>query len=402
VAALLIIIASLAAIAVGRVPRLRINRAGIALVGATALVGIGALSLDEAYEAIDLDTIALLLGMMVVNANLRAAGFFAIVARRAAQASSPARLLLGLMLSTGFLSALFMNDTIVLVFTPLVLEIVISLGLRPMPYLMGLALAANVGSVATITGNPQNMIIGVASGISFTSFAVQMVPLALICLLASWCVVMLVYRKTLSAPIEGPPVLPPIRVHRPLLRKCLVTIVVLLILLFAGVDIPLAALIAASILLVTRRVRPERVFREVDWGLLVFFAGLFVITGAIEVTGWGGHLFAAVEGLMLTGVPGFSVAAALLSNLVSNVPAVLLFRPYMAAFPDPETAWLVLSMATTFAGNLTLLGSVANLIVAESARGRGVELTFAEYLKAGIPTTLLTLAIGIAWFVVLG
>jgi len=163
------------------------------------------------------------------------------------------------------------------------------------------------------------------------------------------------------------------------------------------VALPLAALLAASLLLVTRRLKPERVFREVDWSLLVFFAALFVVTAALEPLGVTGALFELARPLLAGGVPGLAAAGAVLSNLVSNVPAVLLLRPMVPHLPDPEHAWLVLAMGTTLAGNLTLLGSVANLIVAELARGRGVRISFGEYLKAGVPITLLTLAWGVAW-----
>jgi Na+/H+ antiporter NhaD/arsenite permease-like protein len=161
--------------------------------------------------------------------------------------------------------------------------------------------------------------------------------------------------------------------------------------------VPEAALIAAAVLLISRRLEPEAVFREVNWSLLVFFAGLFIVTGALETTGLSGRLFTYVQPLAERSVAGLALVAAVLSNLVSNVPAVLLLRPFVDQFANPTQTWLVLAMATTFAGNLTLLGSVANLIVAELAGRQGVELTFTEYLKAGVPITLLTILLGILW-----
>ncbi|QXD16392.1 anion transporter [Rhodocaloribacter litoris] len=395
---LLVIALTFAGIAAGHVPGLRMNRASIALVGAAALLALGLLSLEEAYAVLDLDTLTLLFGMMVLNANLRMAGFFSLVAGRLLHRTrSPRQLLFLLMIAAGLLSALFLNDTIVLIFTPLVAEVTLSLRRNPIPYLMGLALAANIGSVATITGNPQNMLIGVASGLRYTTFSAYLLPVALIGLVLAWIVVVRTYRSEFGQPFEkdAPPAT--LRYHRPLLRKSLLATGLLLGALLAGVSPPLAALTSAALLLVTRRLKPERVFREIDWSLLVFFAGLFVVTGALETTGWRDRLFTVMLPLAEGGVVPLSLVSATLSNLISNVPAVMLFRPFVPQFPDPTQAWLTLAMATTLAGNLTLLGSVANLIVAETARHRGIRLTFTEYLRAGLPTTFLTLGAGMVW-----
>jgi Na+/H+ antiporter NhaD/arsenite permease-like protein len=171
----------------------------------------------------------------------------------------------------------------------------------------------------------------------------------------------------------------------------------MLIAFIVGVPIPLAALVAASILRVTRRLKPERVFRDIDWTLLVFFAGLFMVTGALETSGLSERLFAIVQPVAERGTGLLTAVALILSNTISNVPAVMLFRPLVPHFAEPQTTWLVLAMSTTLAGNLTLLGSVANLIVAESARAKGVKLTFSEYLWAGLPITLLSLIWGVLW-----
>ncbi len=374
------------------------NRATIAVVGATALVVARAVPLDRAFEAIDLDTLALLFGMMVLNANLRIAGFFdAVAARMARRATSPRRLLALVVLAAGSLSALFLNDTIVIVFTPLVIEVARAAGLHPVPFLVAVATAANVGSLATIVGNPQNMLIGVASGIPFTRFLGVLAPVAAAGLVVVWATVAVVYRRTLAArPLEGTTLEAP-RAHRPLLRKSLAAAAVLLAALLVGAPPSLAAMGAASLLLVTRRLKPDRVFQEIDWALLVFFAALFVVTAAAGATGFTGRVFGPLAGAVGGDTVGFAVAAAVLSNLVSNVPAVMLLAPVVAGLAEPERAWLTLAMATTLAGNLTLLGSVANLIVAESAGRRGVTLGFVEYLKAGVPITVLSLAAGVLW-----
>jgi Na+/H+ antiporter NhaD/arsenite permease-like protein len=186
-------------------------------------------------------------------------------------------------------------------------------------------------------------------------------------------------------------------VERPLLQKALLATGLMLAGFLLGAPVPLAALGAAALLLVSRRREPELVFREIDWSLLVFFAGLFIVTGSLQTIGVSGTLFAWVQPFAEQGVAQLALVSAVLSNLVSNVPAVLLFRPVIPEFPNPTQAWLTLAMATTLAGNLTLLGSVANLIVAEIARQRGVHLGFVEYLKSGVAITVLTLGFGIFW-----
>lgn len=395
----LVILVTLTGVAVGRYPVLRMNRATIALVGATVLTASGGLTLEQAYGAIDLDTLVLLLGMMILNANLRLAGFFNLAAHGVVRAArSPRHLLALVIFSSGILAALFLNDTVVLVMTPLVLETTLLLGLPPVPYLVALAMAANIGSVATIIGNPQNMMIGMASGLPFLDFAAREGPVALVGLGLAWGVCILVYGRELNGRTFSAPELPPPRLFLPLLRKSLAATLLLLIALIGGMPIPLAALGSASLLLITRRIKPERVFREIDWGLLVFFAGLFVVTGAVERSGAGGWFLDHVGSMADHGAWSLTALAAVLSNLISNVPAVLLLGPVVESVGGGgDQGWLLLAMATTLAGNLTLLGSVCNLIVAENARQRGVTLSFLAYLKAGVPVTLLTLGFGVFW-----
>jgi len=395
---LAVIVATITGVAVGRYPGLRMNRATIAMTGATALLVLGALTLAQAYAALDLDTLTLLFAMMIINVNLRRAGFFGLVGNWVIRYANSTRQLLALIIiASGVLSAIFLNDTIVLVFTPLVLDICLAVNRRPIPYLVALVTAANIGSAATITGNPQNMIIGVASEIPFAQFTGFLGPVALVGLAIIWIVIVVVYRQefaggqlTKSAIVEA-------ETDHWLLRKSLIATALMVVGLIAGMAIPLAALAAASLLLISRRTEPESVFGEVDWSLLVFFSGLFITTGALETLGVSKQLFAVMQPIAEQGIVALTVTGVLLSNLISNVPAVLLFRPFVPDFPAPTQTWLILAMATTFAGNLTLLGSVANLIVAETAKRRGVVLSFGEYLRAGVPITLLSVSFGILW-----
>ncbi|GAB4528262.1 MAG: anion transporter [Anaerolineales bacterium] len=393
----LVIVLTLIGIAAGRFPRLRMNRTSIALVGATALILLGAISLDDAYTAIDMNTILLLFAMMIINANLRLAGFFQLITAHVVRRARSARALLGLIIfSSSLLSALFLNDTIVLIFTPMVIEICERLKRDPIPYLLGLVTAANIGSVATVVGNPQNMIIGVASGIPFWQFTVSLLPVALAGMLTIWLLLLALYRQEFNTPLPSNVTLT-VHTYAPLLRKGSLAAVLMIAAFVAGMPVPLAAAGAASLLLVTRRLKPRRIFIEVDGELLVFFASLFIITGAIERSSLGHAFTNFTLPLAAHSMAWLTAVAALLSNLISNVPAVLIFRGLIPQLPHPTQAWLTLAMATTFAGNLTLLGSVANLIVAETAARRGVHLKFMAYLRVGLPVTLLTLAIGVLW-----
>jgi Na+/H+ antiporter NhaD/arsenite permease-like protein len=385
-------------LALGRVPGLRIDRAGIALVGAAAMLVVGAMTFDEAVAAVDFRTIVLLLGMMVVVAYLRLAGFFTAatdwIARRG---SNPWTLLALVIALSGVSSAFLVNDVVCVALTPLVLDLCRRLKRPAIPYLIALATASNIGSVATITGNPQNMIIGSLSSISYVRFAARLAPIAVIGLVVDFAIIALVYRNSISqAHVAKQVHLPRHRLHRVLLAKSLLVTLVTIGAFFAGLPISVVALVAAGVLLLDR-VRPEKVYRWVDWPLLVMFAGLFIVVRAFEmhvVRTW--HLEQHPE-LLQSPVVLLSLVSVVLSNLVSNVPAVLLFEPLIHLMSDPELAWLSLAMSSTLAGNLTLLGSVANLIVVESARRSGTEVSFLEYAKVGIPLTLVTTMIGIAW-----
>jgi Na+/H+ antiporter NhaD/arsenite permease-like protein len=394
---------TLVGIAAGRFPMLRMNRATIALVGAVAIVLTGGLTFQDAVRAVDFDTIALLFAMMVINVNLRLAGFFSLLAAKVlAVARTPRQLLLLVVLSSGILSALFLNDTIVLMFTPVVLEVLIALRRNPVPYLLGLMMAANVGSAATIVGNPQNMIIGIASGISFIDFAAVLAPAAFLGLFIVWGVLLLTCRRECTP--ERLPAASPMqtRTYRPLFRKSMVALALLLVGFLSGMPVAVAALAAASLLLVTRRLKPERVFWELDWSLLVFFAGLFIVTSVLHTGYAGEQLHAAAHGMNLHTLPGLALVSLVLSNIVSNVPAVLLLSPMISGTADAHLLWLGMAMATTFAGNLTLLGSVANMIVAEGAARRGVRIGFMSYLWSGVPVTILTILLGVMWLLLVG
>ena len=389
-----IFIATYVVVAVGRVPGLRLDRTGAAVVGAAFMIAFHVVSAEAAYRMVDLGTIVLLFGMMVVVAHLKLAGFFrwagVAVARRA---RSPRQLLGGLVAMSGLLSALFVNDTVCLAFTPLVLEVTAALGVRPIPYLLALATASNVGSVATLTGNPQNMLVGVASGIPYATFFRALAPVAAVSLVLDFIVIALVYRAEMARPFAAP-AHPRVRVHGFLMAKGLAAAAAMLVFFFAGAPVSVVALTAGAALLLTRRVKPEKVFVEINWNLLTFFAGLFVVVGAAREAGLADRVFTLLHAREAHSTASLALVSAILSNVVSNVPAVMLFTHMIPSLPDPTRAWLTLAMSSTLAGNLTLLGSIANLIVAEGAR-RTAPISFVEYLKVGVPVTVVTLLAGV-------
>ena len=397
-AALLILILTYAGVAIGRIPGLRLDRAGIALLGGAAMIAIGALSMEDAYRAINFDTITLLLGMMIVVAHLKVSGAFrALGAYAIEHAHAPFMLLVMVTLLTGILSAFLVNDAICLVMAPIVVHVTRVINRNPIPYLIATATASNCGSVATITGNPQNMVIGALSGISYPAFSAALAPVALFGLVAVIVIVRIVYRAEFARSAELSPEVYRGRMLPGQVLKAVVVCVGLAVAFFAGVPVAKTALIGGAILLLTRAIKPARIYREIDGPLLFMFAGLFIVVAGAEKTLLTPDIIASAKGLGLDDVWRLSGFTAVLSNVMSNVPAVLALRPFIPGLENPERAWLVVAMSSTLAGNFTLLGSVANLLVAEQARAAGTQLSFSAFFKVGLPLTLLTLAAGTAW-----
>ncbi|WP_191756280.1 SLC13 family permease [Komarekiella delphini-convector] len=372
-------------LALGYIPGLRMNRATIALVGSAFLIALGALNLQEAWQAIDANTIVFLLSMMVVNANLSFAGFF----RRSLSVilsvtRSPLGLLIALTFGSGILSAFFLNDTLALIFTPLTLSLTEALGLNPIPYLLAIAGATNIGSVATLSGNPQNILIGSFSGISYLDFLRALAPVALTGLVIQIGLLWLLYPDVRSTQPRQQIPISKERIFKPLFNKSLLITTGLLIAFTVGLPLAESALVAASLLLITRRIKPHRILKKVDWNLLVMFSGLFILTRATQKLNLLQPFTHAVNSAAsLLGV------TVMLSNLISNVPAVLLLQPLISQ--NDTKSWLLLAAGSTLAGNLTLFGAVANLITVEAAAELGYKLTFWEHLRFGAPLTVCTL-----------
>ncbi|MFN6583682.1 MAG: anion transporter [Aulosira sp. ZfuVER01] len=378
-------------LALGYIPGLRMNRATIALVGSAFLIALGAVNLQEAWQAIDANTIIFLLSMMVVNANLSYAGFFVrSLAILLSLTRSPLGLLIALTFSSGILSAVFLNDTVALIFTPLTLSLTQALRLKPIPYLLAIAGATNIGSVCTLSGNPQNILIGSFSSIPYLDFLHALAPVALIGLVIQIGLLWLLYPDVRSIQPCQPLAGGKHRIFKPLFHKTLVITIGLLIAFAVGLPLAESALMAASLLLITRRLKPERILQRIDWNLLVMFSGLFILTKVTEKL----NLLQLFTHAVNTSASFLSVTV-VLSNLISNVPAVLLLHPLIPK--DDTQYWLLLAAGSTLAGNLTLFGSVANLIVVEATANLGYKLTFWEHLRFGVPLTLCTLILTYLW-----
>ncbi len=400
IAAYVTFVGSYLVFALGKFPGLKIDRPGAAIIGAVGMVAFRIVQPADTLRFIDFPTIVLLFAMMLIVGTLHLVGFFDWNAGMVLRRLNPSHLLPAVVFTSGVLSAFFVNDIMCLVMVPIVLSITRKLRLKPMPYLLAVATGSNIGSVASITGNPQNMLIGSFSGIGYRDFLLHLGPVALVGLFLDWMVLYWFYlRKERHEPKlqDGIPV-PLIELSR--LTKPAVVVTGVVIAFFAGVPPAMAAALGAAALLITRTLEPRKLYDEVDWGLLVFFVGLFLIVGGAENAGIVRGFLHVAEYWNLHQMGVFTVAVALLSNIVSNVPAVMLLKSMAPTFSNPHTAWLVLAMASTLAGNLTITGSVANIIVVESAKP-DTKISFWDYFRVGLPITIMTLAVGwvwLAWF----
>jgi len=395
-------------IAVQRLPFVHLNRPAAGLLGAVAMVVFGILPLTDAYAAIDFDVLVFLLGLMLIVGYLEVGQFFEWAAEWILRrARTPERLLLGVVVGGGLLSALFVNDTVCLVVTPVLLAALGPLRVKPNPYLIGLAMGANVGSAVSVTGNPQNMLVGIWSGASFGGFLAHMLPVGGGGLALTYGYLRWAYRAELREPFRERLETVPVSLDRPLVLKALVVFGAALIAWLGGGSLPLVAITAGAVMVAVAQRDPAYAIDRVEWSLLLFFASLFVVMRGFEHTGavaWIDEraLRLVQDGSPWRGAVAVSGVMAILSNLISNVPAVILWRDTVPTLPHPDLMWRVIAMSSTFAGNLFLIGSMANLIVAERAQTRGVRIGFGEYARVGMPVTLLTLAWGILVLVVTG
>ena len=387
-------------ISLRNVRRFPIERPAVAMLGGALMLVLGVLTPADALLAINLDVLLLLVGMMVLVAGLDVCGFFDLVSSRIAlRAKSQAWFLAWLMIATAALSALVLNDTIALLVTPVVVRSARALRVNPVPYLVAVAIAANVGSVATEVGNPQNAFIAIRSGIPFLTFSAYLLPITIVCLAVSIGLVWLVFRKDLAAPLVAVTSMPAVPLQRRGLGFTLgVTVAVSGAFLASGTPdwLPLIALAGGSFVLFflpfLTNSTARALIAKVDWSIILFFIGLFVVLGGVRASG----LSAAIQGGFTTALGGRSGGlvwlvglSSLLSNLMSNVPAVLLLAEVV---PQGSTQlWLALAASSTLAGNATILGAACNVIVVQAASRDGVTVTMKDFVKAGLPVTAATL-----------
>ena len=402
----------------GGLPRLKLDRSGVALLGAIAMIALTGMPMEEAARSVDLPTVVLLFAFMVVSAQMRLGGFYGAVTQRVGELPlSRAGLLAALIVVAGLLSAVFSNDIICLAMTPVVARLCLKRGLDPLPFLIGLACAANIGSAATLIGNPQNMLIGSVLKLPFGGYArVALVPvLASLGLLWLWLAFGPGARQPAAAVTARPApattgsaadddAAPLDRLQTA--KGLTVALVLMAVFLFTDFPRDQAALVGAGVLLLSRRLHSADVMGFVDWQLLLLFIGLFVVNRAFQGTGLAaeGVAWLANRGVHVNEPGPLLVLGALLSNLVSNVPAVMLLLPHLGesgaggvASAGAHSAGMLLALASTFAGNLLLVGSIANLIVVDLAEKAGIAIDWRQHARTGIPITLGSLALLWGW-----
>jgi Na+/H+ antiporter NhaD/arsenite permease-like protein len=388
-------------IALGRIPGLVIDRVGIALLGAIGMVTLGVVTPGNAVDSIDLPTIFLLYSLMVISAQLRLGGFYTWVAGKILSVlSHPKLFLLVLMFVSAFLSAVLANDIVCFAFTPVLALSLIEAKLNPLPFLIGLAISSNIGSAATIIGNPQNMLIGQVGHLDFAKFFFWCSPPSIMALFAGYLYILWRYKNNIynnnkEGGFNQTQVWPTFNKWQT--SKGIVSILVLILLFFSSIPREISAIGIAGVLLCSRKLKTRDILGLVDWHLITLFCALFIIIHGISHVGF---LNIAMNVLNDSGVdphnlPVLTGISAILSNMVSNVPATML----LVGFLDPlkPDQWYTLAVSSTFAGNLFLLGSIANLIVVEQASNFGIKITFRQHAAVGIPVTLISLMFLVAW-----
>ena len=392
----LILVAVLVIFTLGKSPIFRVDRAGAAIIGAVATIGTGVMSFKEATDAVDFKTIIILFSMMIIVANLKLAGFFEWVGEAVCQrVNSKKQLLFATIISSGIMSALAINDIICLLFTPVVMLVCRKFQCNPLPHLLGVAMASNIGSAATLLGNPQNILVGSLSGMSFISYFAAACPVAVMGLITAYVAISYHYQQDL----EGSLIVPAtshVTIHMYLIIKSLVMLVLVVLAYMIGYDLALVSCLGGASLLVTRRVKPNKVYSSVDFNLLVIFIGLFIIVAGVESSGLMTFVFnhVAVSGFNSMGL--FAAVTLIISNVVSNVPAVLLMK-FFIPLENAEHWWKALALFSTLAGNLTISGSIANLIVVEIAKRDHINVNAWDYFKVGFPLTVVTIIFGVMW-----
>ena len=395
-----------ALISVGNVPKLRINRGLAAALGGILMLLLGIVPFTDIPGLVDLDVIFLLLGMMLLVAGLEFSGFFRIVSDALiARSGSRVKLLAYVMVICAVLSAVALNDAVVMMFTPVVIRCCRRTGGNPIPYLTGVMFSANIGSLATYIGNPQNVYIASESGMSFIDFAAGTLPISLVCLPIAFIIIYAVFRKTLSSDAPAGHDTDGTETDRIRLFAVMAILIGALIGFgsssVTGIPTYAVALTAGVLALaVVMSKAPKNIVwaaEKINWNIIIFFIGLFVLMGGIVDSGLLDQIASLFPGFgpgETPSVAGVMVFSAVLSNLVSNVPAVMLTANMLPA--GDMTLWVALAASSTLAGNTTLIGSAANVIVSERSEEAGIKFSFWRFALIGIPVTVLTLLAALA------
>ena len=392
----IILLVTLVVFTLGKSPVFRVDRAGMSIIGASLMIGFGILTIEEAMQAIDAGTIIVLFSLMVVVSNLKLAGFFSYIGKLVfAHIHTGKTLLLTVIFMSGILSSIVINDIVCLLFTPVVIMICLNVKVNPVPYLLAIAMASNLGSACTFIGNPQNILIGNLSKISAGEYFMNTAILSFLGLLMLYMAIMFIYKRDLNVDFAYKAKYNKM-IHKYLLAKTLLVLALIISFYLWGIDLSLTASLGAAFLLISTRIKPNRVYEDIDFNLLIMFIGLFIIMSGVEKSG----LLNLINGYLsieyMKEIPLFAVMSIILSNIVSNVPAVLLLKYYI--LPDEQILWQVLALFSTIAGNLTVFGSIANLIVLEVAKKQGIEISSKEYFKIGFPLTIILAIISVMWF----
>ena len=393
------------AMALGHLPGFLLDRTAAALVGALLLIVLGRITPAAAWQAIDYRTIGLLFGLMVIASSFAVAGFYGWVARAAGAARVGPQALLAILIAVAaVMSALLTKDVVAAAMTPVLAGICVARRLNPVPFLLGFCFAVNVGSSATLIGSPQNMITAETLGLSFTGFMAMAALPALVGLPIIWLVVTVLYRRrwAIAAPKAAPKADndAPVTLDRGETAKAAI-VTAAVIVAFVATDWPhmLIALCGASVLLISRRVDSERLLGKVDGNLLVLLFGLFIVNAAFVATDLPQRLIThlSTAGFDLQNPMSLLLVMAVLSNIVGNNPAVMLVTPFLKGATHPDALGAALVLGTNFSSNAVLFGSLAGIIVTEEGSRRGITIDFAEFAKAGVPTSILCLLLAAGW-----
>ncbi len=401
-AILAILVLTYAAIALGHVPGLKLNRPGIALLGAIGMMIFGGVSTAEVVSYVNWSTIFLLFGFFVISAQLRLSGFYDLVAGGiSARLGHPAQFLFILMIVTAGLSAFLNHDIVCFVFTPIVGAALLRERLNPVPFLVALAIASNVGAAATLVGNPQDMMIGQVAHLNFGGYMVWSIAPVLFALGCSYGIIWMISRKNIQIRSAAPA---PKTSHdkvQPLNRahtiKGLVLLAAVIGLFFSPLPKEVVALAAAAIHLASPKFPTDDLLGLVEWQVLILFMALFVVTGSFQSTGYGDHAvqWLAHGGIDLNAPHTLILATTILANLINNSAAVMLLLKVID-LSHPVTAYL-LALANSFGGSLIVIGSVSNIIVVQQAQQLGVNIGFRDFARLSIPVTLAALGGLLAW-----